>query len=70
MKNVLTKVFNVVFSGSTLFVLGAAALGFILIATVDKQQTQESICYAQGMVRVKTDAGARCVLPNSLVEIK
>jgi len=35
-----------------------------------KQQTQESICYAQGMVRVNTDAGPRCVVPNSLVEIK
>ena len=70
MKNILEIVFDRVFSGTTLFVLGAAALGFILIATVDKQQTQESICYAQGMVRVKTDAGARCVLPNALVEIK
>jgi len=58
------------FSGTTLFMLGAAGLGLLLVATVDKQQTQESICYAQGMVRVKTDAGARCVLPNSLVEIK
>jgi len=58
MKNILEIVFDRVFSGTTLFVLGAAALGFILIATVDKQQ---SICYAQGMVRVKTDAGARCV---------
>lgn len=70
MKNILETVFNRMFSGTTLFMLGAAGLGLLLVATVDKQQTQESICYAQGMVRVKTDAGARCVLPNSLVEIK
>jgi len=70
MKNILETVFNRVFSGTTLFVLAAVGFGFLLVATVDKQQTQESICYAQGMVRVWTHAGARCVLPNSLVEIK
>lgn len=70
MKNILETVFKRVFSGTTLFMLGAASFGFLLVATADKQQTQESICYAQGMVRVKTDAGPRCVVPNSLVEIK
>jgi len=70
MKNVLTKVFNVVFSGTTLFVLAVAGFGYVLVTTANKQQEQESICYAQNMVRVKTDAGPRCALPNALVEIK
>jgi len=70
MKDFFKGFFSVVFSGLTLFVLAAVGFGFLLVATVDKQQTQESICYSQNMVRVKTDAGARCVLPNFLVEIK
>ena len=70
MKNSLETVFNFVFSFGMLFVVAAASFGFLLVATADKQQTQESICYAQGMVRVKTDAGPRCVVPNSLMEIK
>jgi hypothetical protein len=70
MKDFFKGFFSVVFSGLTLFVLAAVGFGYILVAIADKQQTQESICYAQGMVRVWTHAGARCVLPNSLVEIK
>jgi hypothetical protein len=70
MKDFFKGFFSVVFSGLTLFVLAAVGFGYFLVALVDKQQKQESFCYAQNMVRVATDAGARCVLPNSLVEIK
>jgi len=70
MKNVFETVFNIVFSGTTLFVLGAIGFGYFLVTTLDKQRAQESVCYAQGMVRVRTDAGDRCALPNALVEIK
>ena len=70
MKDFFKGFFSVVFSGTTLFILAAVGFGYILVTVANKHQKQESFCYAQNMVRVKTDAGARCVLPNSLVEIK
>ena len=70
MKDFFKGFFSVVFSGLTLFVLAAVGFGYILVTEANKQQEQESFCYAQGMVRVWTHAGVRCVLPNSLVEIK
>jgi hypothetical protein len=62
--------FEVLFSGTTLFILAAVGFGYIMVNVAIKQQKQESFCYAQNMVRVNTDAGARCALPNALVEIK
>ena len=35
----------------------------------EKQRITEA-CYAQGMVLVRSDAGERCVLPQSLVKVK
>jgi len=68
--NFLEGFFDVVFSGITLFVLAAVGFGYILVHVAIKQQEQETFCYAQNMVRVNTDAGARCALPSALVEIK
>jgi hypothetical protein len=62
--------FEVIFSATTLFVLAAVGFGYIIVKVAIEQQEQETFCYAQNMVRVNTDAGARCALPNSLVEIK
>jgi hypothetical protein len=38
-------------------------------AKVETQQLTEA-CYSQGMVLVQSDAGQRCVLPQSLVKVK
>jgi hypothetical protein len=42
--------------------------------SVEKRQEETKqlteACYAQGMVLVTTDAGQRCVLPQSLVKVK
>jgi hypothetical protein len=54
-------------------------VGFIFVmATMvtetneQREQTQlrTEACYAQGMVLVRSDAGERCVLPQSLVKVK
>ena len=57
-----------------LFITGVLLLlGGIVIKTEELEaQTQLRIaaCYAQGMVLVQSDAGQRCVLPQSLVKVK
>jgi hypothetical protein len=57
-----------------LFITGFILLiGGIVIKTDElEEQTQLRVeaCYAQGMVLVLSDAGQRCVLPQSLVKVK
>jgi hypothetical protein len=57
-----------------LFVVGVVLLLSGIVAAEDKarEQTQKitEACYAQGMVLVHSDAGQRCVLPQSLVKVK
>jgi hypothetical protein len=77
MDKFLKFVADYVFSfGMFMFLFGTAVLillGSIAVAS-DKanEQTQLRVeaCYAQGMVLVRTDAGQRCVLPQSLVKVK
>jgi hypothetical protein len=70
MKDFFKGFLSVVFSGFTLLILVAVGFGYFLVTLADRQHKEESFCYAQNMVRVNTDAGPRCVLPNSLLEIK
>jgi hypothetical protein len=77
MKNFLKTLADYVFSFGMfmfLFVVGVVFLvSNIAIASAEQaEQTQLRIeaCYAQGMVLVRTDAGQRCVLPQSLVKVK
>jgi hypothetical protein len=77
MKNVLKTLADYVFSfGMFMFLFVVAVIGLvssIAIASAEQaEQTQLRIeaCYAQGMVLVRTDAGQRCVLPQSLVKVK
>jgi hypothetical protein len=39
---------------------------------INRKETKRitEACYTQGMVLVDTDAGQRCVLPQSLVKVK
>ncbi len=57
-----------------LFITGIVILfcGMIMKSEEQREQTQLRVeaCYAQGMVLVRTDAGQRCVLPQSLVKVK
>jgi cytochrome c-type biogenesis protein CcmH/NrfG len=57
-----------------LFVVGVVLLMSGIVAAENKarEQTQKitEACYSQGMVLVHSDAGQRCVLPQSLVKVK
>ena len=77
MKNVLKSLADYVFSfGMFMFLL---CTGFvyvmITIANAESQRREAThaateICYSQGLVLVDTDAGQRCVSPQSLVKVK
>jgi len=77
MKEFFKGVADVVFSFGMfmfLFITGVLLLlGGIVIKTEELEaqtQLQVEACYAQGMVLVLSDAGQRCVLPQSLVKVK
>ena len=77
MKNVLKSLADYVFSFGMFMFLFVTAVIFLIsniaIASAEQaEQTQLRVdaCYAQGMVLVRTDAGQRCVLPQSLVKVK
>ena len=77
MKEVLNTIFDHVFSFGMFMFLLLAGFGFLLYATFtaeyersQRTQLRTDACYAQGMVLVRSDAGERCVLPQSLVKVK
>ena len=77
MDKFLKFVADYVFSFGTFCVLFAASFIFLILtiseqSEVARKETQRitEACYAQGMVLVDTDAGQRCVLPQSLVKVK
>ena len=57
-----------------LFLAGIFLLCSAIIIKSDEQREQTQLrteaCYSQGMVLVRSDAGERCVLPQSLVKVK
>ena len=77
MKNFLKSVADYVFSYWTFILLVGFLFGWVLISINDQERANRKqtlalteACYAQGMVLVRTDAGQRCVLPQSLVKVK
>ena len=77
MKNFLKSLADYVFSYWTFILLVGFLFGWVLIGITDQERAIRKqtlalteACYAQGMVLVRTDAGQRCVLPQSLVKIK
>ena len=77
MKNVLKSLADYVFSFGMFMFLFVTAVIFLIssIAVASAEQAKQTqlrveACYAQGMVLVRTDAGQRCVLPQSLVKVK
>ncbi len=57
-----------------LFVVGVVLLMSGIVAAESEQRKQTQLrteaCYSQGMVLIQSDAGQRCVLPQSLVKVK
>jgi hypothetical protein len=77
MKNFLKTLADYVFSFGMfmfLFVVGVVLLLSSIVAAESEQRKQTQLrteaCYSQGMVLVRSDAGERCVLPQSLVKVK
>jgi len=77
MKNFLKTLADYVFSFWTFVLLVGFLFGWILIGITDQERANRKqtlafteACYSQGMVLVRTDAGQRCVLPQSLVKVK
>jgi hypothetical protein len=77
MKEFFKSLAKYVFSFGMFLFLFCTGVLFLLSAIVIKTEEQREqtqlrteACYAQGMVLVQSDAGQRCVLPQSLVKIK
>ena len=77
MDKFLEFVVDYVFSfGMFIFLFGTGVL-LLLSAIIIKSGEQRKLtqlrteaCYSQGMVLIRSDAGERCVLPQSLVKVK
>ena len=77
MKEFFKSLADYVFSFGMFMFLFCAGVLLLLSAIVIKSDEQRELtqlrtaaCYAQGMVLVRSDAGERCVLPQSLVKVK
>ena len=77
MKEFFKSVADYVFSFWTFILLVGFLFGWVLISIADEERANRKqtlalteACYSQGMVLVRTDAGQRCVLPQSLVKVK
>jgi hypothetical protein len=77
MKNFFKSLADYVFSFGTFCVLFGGSFLFLIFtiagqSEVTRKETQRitEACYSQGMILVRTDAGQRCVLPQSLVKVK
>jgi hypothetical protein len=77
MKEFFKSLADVVFSFGMFVFLFLTGVLLLMLAIAMKseeleKQTQLRVeaCYSQGMVLVHSDAGQRCVLPQSLVKVK
>jgi hypothetical protein len=77
MKEFFKSLADYVFSFWTFMLLVGFLFGWILLSIAEQEDTARKqtlalteACYSQGMVLVRTDAGQRCVLPQSLVKVK
>ena len=77
MKNFLKSLADVVFSFGMFMFLFATGCIFLMVSIINADERNREAtriateaCYSQGMVLVQSDAGQRCVLPQSLVKVK
>ncbi len=76
MKDVLKSLADYVFSFGMFMFLVCGGFVYVMLTVADAEsQRREAtrvateICYSQGLVLVDTDAGQRCVSPQSLVKV-
>lgn len=77
MKDMFKTLCEYVFSGGFFLFLSCVAFIYCMVFMVNADNNKRAntraevaACYANGMVRVDTDAGPRCVVPSSLVVVK
>lgn len=77
MKDIVQSVVDGIFSFSTFMLLMIGLFIWIIISIGERDAANRETlrlnteaCYEQGMVLVQSDAGQRCVLPQSLVKVK
>ena len=77
MKSFMQGVFDVVFSFPTFLIGLIIGFGLLIIGGAAAEQGEKELrakqtayCYSLGQVLVTTDAGYRCVAPESLTVIK
>lgn len=77
MKNFFKSLADYVFSFGTFCVLLVGSFIFLILTISEQEesnrketQLRTEACYSQGMVLIQSDAGQRCVLPQSLVKVK
>ena len=77
MKEFFKSLADYVFSFGMFMFLFVTGCVFLMVSIVmesnearERTQLRTEACYSQGMVLVESDAGQRCVLPQSLVKVK
>ena len=77
MKDIVKSLADYVFSFGMFMFLVCTGFVFVMVTVVNADQRNREatrvateICYSQGLVLVDTDAGQRCVAPQSLVKVK
>lgn len=69
MKKFLKDVADRVFSFGTFMIIMVVVFGYLIGATLDQSKKQTQACFNHQMVKVNTDAGAKCVKVEALVNI-
>lgn len=77
MKDIVKSIFDGIFSFGTFMLLTLAFFIWIFVSIGEREAANKETlrlnteaCYTQGMVLVQSDAGPRCVSPQSLVKVK
>lgn len=77
MKDIVKSLANYVFSFGMFMFLVCTGFVFVMVTVINAENERNELtrqrteaCYSQGLVLVDTDAGQRCVSPQSLVKVK
>ena len=77
MKNIFKSLADYVFSFGMFMFLVCTGFVFVMVTVINAENERNELtrqrteaCYSQGLVLVDTDAGQRCVSPQSLVKVK
>ena len=76
MKDIVKSIVDGIFSFWTVWFVMVFIFGWLIIGVAEQEKANDEqkriateACYTQGMVLVQSDAGQRCVSPQSLVKV-